>query len=412
MIVNIITLGCPRNTVDSEKLAYLLTSKGITVTPNLAEAKAVFINTCGFIESAKEQSIDTIQEIAELKEKNKISKIVVTGCLVKRYGKLLAKYLTEVDAFVDIIDPESPFRNLTTPSHLGYIKIAEGCSNNCSYCAIPSIRGKLKSRLPKNIIKEVRLLDKKGIKELNIIAQNTTSWGQDRYKKRRLPWLLKEITKNTKNIQWIRLLYTHPKSISKDLGKLISAEPKICNYIDMPIQHINNRILNLMGRNVTKSAIIKTINMLRNSIPGLALRTSIIVGFPTEKKKEFSELLDFIKKYRFHHLGAFSYSKEENTKASKFREIPEKRKKARFDELMSTQQKISLDTNKKLVGQIFDVIIDETGKDYSIGRAYFQCYEIDTTTIISKKLKKGKFYKVKITDAYEYDLVAEPVNKR
>ncbi len=411
MKVGILTLGCPRNTVDSEKMLAFLKNRGVKTTlPEKSDA--LIINTCGFIEDAKRESIETIKEAIQLKKENKLSKVIVAGCLVQRYKTVLIKYLKDIDALVGVMDTNSPDRTLTTPSHLAYLKIAEGCSNCCTYCAIPLIKGPLKSRPANNILEEVEILDKKGIKELNIVAQDTTAWGKDLYKNRDLNWLLKKIVKTTNNIEWIRLLYTHPRFITKELIETIACEPKICNYIDMPIQHINNRILNLMNRKITQNQILKKIELLRKLIPDIAIRTSIITGFPTEKESEFKELLDFVKETKFTNLGAFIYSKEEDTKAYKLKELPKKVKAKRHNTLMKAQQKISLRNNKKLVGREFNVIIDQTCKEFSLGRTYFQGYQIDTETIINKRLKKGKFYKAKITEAYEYDLVAEPIKKR
>jgi ribosomal protein S12 methylthiotransferase len=408
MKIGILTLGCPRNTVDSEKLIALLKHRGFVITVP-EKSDTLIINTCGFIEEAKKESIETIKEALQLKKEKKLKKVIVAGCLVKRYRTILIKHLKGIDALIGIMDSDSVQRIITTPEHLAYLKIAEGCSNCCSYCAIPLIKGPLKSRPANNILEEIEVLEKKGIKELNIIAQDTTAWGKDRYKKKDLNWLLKRIVKKTKNIEWIRLLYTHPRFITKELIETIASEPKICNYIDMPIQHINNRILKLMNRKVTKTQILKKIRLLRKLIPNIAIRTSIITGFPTEKKFEFKELLDFVKETEFTNLGAFIYSKEEDTKAYELKELPKRLKAKRHNSLMKNQQKISLKNNKKLVGREFNVIIDQTCKEFSLGRTYFQGYQIDTETIINKRLTKGRFYKVKITEAYEYDLVAEPI---
>ncbi|RKY44154.1 MAG: 30S ribosomal protein S12 methylthiotransferase RimO [Candidatus Omnitrophota bacterium] len=406
MKVGLISLGCPRNKVDSEKILFRLKNKGFKITSPQA-SQILIINTCAFIEPAKVESIETIKEALDLKRKGKLSKVIVWGCLVKRYKTLLAKYLKDIDALIGVINWENPQRILSEPTHLSYLKIAEGCSNLCSYCAIPLIRGTLKSRKPETILEEVRFLDKKGVKELNIVAQDITSWGKDLYKRRDLVWLLEKILTETKNIAWLRLLYTHPKFLTKRLVKLIATEEKICNYLDLPIQHINNRILKLMNRQITKQEIEEKINYLRREIPDIALRTTLIAGFPTEKEEEFLELIEFIKKYKFWHLGAFLYSKEENTKAYKLRELPRKLKKKRLRTIMETQQKISYQINKSLVGKIFDVIIDESGIKFSVGRAYFQAYDIDTEIIIPQRLKRGKFYKVKIIQSYEYDLLGK-----
>lgn len=408
MKIAVITLGCSRNTVDSEKILHFFKSRGFRLTsPNKAET--LIINTCGFIEKAKEESIRTIKEALELKKAKKLKKVIVWGCLAKRYGLLLSRYLKDIDAIVGVIRFEDAQRIQLTPTHIGYLKIAQGCSNLCSYCAIPLIQGKLKSRNPASILKEVQLLDRRGVKELNIVAQDITSWAKDIKNAKNLAWLLKKIIKKTKKIQWIRLLYTHPKFISDKLIDVIASNKKICNYIDMPIQHINDRLLKLMNRKIRRKDIERVIKRLRKNIPGIAIRTTFMVGFPTEKDKEFKELLDFVKDFKFKHLGAFLYSKEDGTCAFRLKDVSQKLKKERFDILMRLQQKISLEHNKNLVGKKYDVIIDEAGKNYSIGRAYFQAYEIDSEVIVSKRLKIGSFKKVQISQAYEYDLIGQPI---
>lgn len=406
MRAGIITLGCPRNSIDSDKFTLRLKNRGVKVTPP-EKADVLIINTCGFIEEAKKESIDVIRTALELKKKGKISKVIAAGCLIPRYIKYLPNYLKGVDAFLGTIEDISPERIIPNPKHSAYIKIAEGCSNTCSYCAIPLIRGKLKSVPVSNILSEVEFLNQKKVKELNITAQDITSWGKDLYKNRDLTYLLKQIVKKAKNIRWIRLLYTNPKYVNKRLIKLIAKEPKICNYIDMPIQHINDRILKLMGREISRREIEDKIKTLREYIPDIAIRTTIITGFPTEREEEFEELLDFVKEHKFRNLGAFTYSKEEGTKAYSLRQVPEKIKKQRFHWIMTAQQKVSFELNKKLVGKDFDVIIDREENNYSFGRAYFQAYDIDGEIIIPSKLKRGSFYKVIITDAYEYDLAGK-----
>jgi len=403
MRIGVITLGCPRNSVDSDKFMYRLKNRGVTVTTP-EKADVLIINTCGFIETAKKESINVIQSALELKKKGKISKVIAAGCLISRYIKHLPKYLKGIDAFLGTLKDISPERIISNPKHSAYIKIAEGCSSTCSYCAIPLIRGKFKSAPIKNILSEVEFLNRNKVKEINITAQDITSWGKDLYKNRDLTYLLKQIVKKAKNIRWIRLLYTHPRYVTKELIKLIANGPKICNYIDMPIQHINDRILKLMGRKISRREIEDKIKTLREYIPNIAIRTTLITGFPTERKEEFEELLDFVKEYRFRNLGAFIYSKEEGTRAYSLRQVPEKVKKQRFHKLMTAQQKISFELNKNLVGKDFDVIIDRRENNYSFGRAYFQAYDIDGEIIIPSKLKTGSFYKTRITDAYEYDL--------
>jgi len=406
MKIAVLSLGCPRNTVDSEKIIFRLKNKGFQIT-KVEQAQALIINTCAFIEEAKKESLELIKQALELKQRGKLSKVIVWGCLVKRYPDLLVRHLKGVDAFAGIINIDTADRLSLTPPHISYLKIAEGCSNLCSYCAIPSIRGRLNSRQPQSVLKEVKSLDDKGISELNIVAQDITSWGRDLYRDKDLVWLLRRILKTARNIKWIRLLYTHPKFVTEALINLMSEQERICNYIDMPIQHINDRILKLMNRKITKREITGKIHLLRKKIPDIAIRTTLMAGFPTEKDKEFEELIDFIKEYKFRNLGAFIYSREENTPAFKLRQVPKKIRKERLDKLMTLQQGISFELNKSIVGEEIDVVIDEVHKDYSVGRAYFQAYDIDSETIIPKRLEAGRLQKVRITDALEYDLVAE-----
>jgi len=409
MKIAVLSLGCPRNTVDSEKIIFRLKNKGFQIT-KVEQAQALIINTCAFIEEAKKESLELIKQALELKQRGKLSKVIVWGCLVKRYPDLLVRHLKGVDAFAGIINIDTADRLSLTPPHISYLKIAEGCSNLCSYCAIPSIRGRLNSRQPQSVLKEVKSLDDKGISELNIVAQDITSWGRDLYRDKDLVWLLRRILKTARNIKWIRLLYTHPKFVTEALINLMSEQERICNYIDMPIQHINDRILKLMNRKITKREITGKIHLLRKKIPDIAIRTTLMAGFPTEKDKEFEELIDFIKEYKFRNLGAFIYSREENTPAFKLRQVPKKIRKERLDKLMTLQQGISFELNKSIVGEEIDVVIDEVHKDYSVGRAYFQAYDIDSETIIPKRLEAGRLQKVKITDALEYDLVAEVID--
>ena len=404
----VLSLGCPRNTVDSEKYLRLLKKKGFDlVAPEKAEA--LLINTCGFIEEAKKESIEVIRNALALKKEGAIAKVIVFGCLVKRYPEALRKHLKGVDAYLDVMNIEEPRRAQLEARHRAYLKIAEGCSNRCSYCAIPLIRGPLKSRSPKNILSEVDCLQKEGVKELNLVAQDITSWGADLGSGKDLVWLLKQIVKAAKEIPWIRLLYTHPRFVSQELIELMRKEKKICNYIDMPLQHVSPKILKAMNRKTALSRIETRLKLLKERIPDIAIRTTFLVGFPGETDKDFAALLRFIKKYRFWHVGAFTYSKEENTPAAGLPQVPEKVKKRRLDQLMKTQQAISLERNKSLVGKRFDVIIDEAGKDHSLARAYFQAHEIDSGMIIPEKLQAGSFQRVKVTQAYEYDLVAEVI---
>lgn len=370
----------------------------------------LIINTCGFIDQAKKESLKVIKEAVALKIKKKLGRLLVFGCLVQRYRKELEKTFAQVDSWWGIEKLPCRFakhKNLFSPRHTGFLKICEGCLNKCSYCAIPLIKGSLISRPKVDIAAEAEYLDSCGIKELNIIGQDITGWGKDLKAKEDLSSLLVSILRQAPNIPWIRLFYTHPKHISDSLLDLIAKENRICKYIDLPIQHINDRILKLMQRAVTRNEIIKLIRKIREKIPGCVIRTSVIVGFPTETEKEFRELLDFIKDVKFERLGAFMYSREENTPAYNFSpQIHHKVKERRFNEVMALQQDVSRWFNQKLVGERIEVLVEEEDNGIFIGRTQYDGYDVDGVVYIKRKgLKLGQFYKVKITDAYEYDLV-------
>lgn len=418
--VGILSLGCPRNLVDSENILGRLSTRGYAVT-DIDKADTAIINTCAFIKDAKTESVDAILDLIELKRKGKIKKILVYGCLAQRYKDKLHKELPEVDAFVGKISLNhdlGAFR--LTPKHYAYIKICEGCVNNCSYCIIPKIKGKFTSLDIDAILGKIKILNKNKLSELNIIGQDITGYGIDLYGKGRLPGLLKKIIQENRDIGWFRLLYLHPQRASDELLELIKNEPRICKYVDLPIQHINDRILRLMNRHTKKRDILKIINKIRNKIPGIALRTSVIVGFPSETEKEFKELLSFIKDARFERLGAFIYSREEGTPAYRFRkQISAETKKERFDAVMMQQQNISQDVNKEFLGKIIDVLIDEPSPtaqgfsekedDFYLGRSQYDAPEVDGLIYVDSKklLKPGDFVKVEITDTLEYDLVGK-----
>lgn len=412
--IGIVSLGCPRNLVDSESILSRLKLKGFLVT-KLEDADVVFVNTCAFIKEAKEESISTILNLIDLKKKGLIKKIIVCGCLVQRYKDELARNLVDVDAFVGRLNLGGEFktRHSLTPKHFAYVKISEGCGNLCSYCVIPQIKGKLNSRPIESIIEEVKFLDKNNTKEINLIGQDITLYGLDIFGKPTLVKLIREILKNTKNIKWIRLLYLNPKRIDDELISLIAGEKRICKYVDIPIQHINDRILKLMNRNTTKKEIIDLIKKIRKRIKGVYLRTSIIVGFPTETENEFRELLEFLKQTKFERLGAFIYSREEKTPAYAFKnQINQRIKKSRFDRVMLLQQEIAREINKTLLGKKIEVMIDERDKDEDnlyLARLEQDAPEVDGVVYVrsGKKLAPGEFHKVKIIDTLEYDLVGE-----
>lgn len=425
--IGILSLGCPRNLVDSEGILSRLKLKRYPIV-DMHKADVAIINTCAFIEDAKKESIDAILDLIDLKRKGKLKKIIVYGCLTQRYRDTLVKELAEIDAFVGKISLNHELRRFPlTPCHYAYLKICEGCINNCSYCIIPKIKGRFISLDLNSILKKVEKLNRERISELNIIGQDITGYGMDLYKMPKLTELLKKIVKIASNVSWIRLLYLYPSRITDELIDLMRNEPKICKYIDLPIQHINDRILKLMQRNTTKKDILRLIAKIRKDIPSVAIRTSLIVGFPSESDEEFKELLEFIREARFERLGAFIYSCEEGTKAFDFKkQVPDKLKIERFNAVMSAQQEISQDINRKFLGQTLDVLIDEkengiypVRKDSSgdakfsngvyLGRSQYDAPEVDGLVYVNSKnkLKPGDKVKVEITDTLEYDLVGE-----
>jgi ribosomal protein S12 methylthiotransferase len=414
---SIISLGCFRNTYDSEVLAhefsqdkYILSDLDDLCKKGNKCCDLLIVNTCGFIDKAKEESLDVISQAVDLKKKNKVSKIIVLGCLVKRYKSELEKSFPEVDQWLSIVEFENTFkkRKRLQPKFVDFLKVCEGCLNRCSFCSIPIIKGSLHSRPLAQVVKEAKYLDTRGVKELNIIGQDITSWGKDLKTKPDLTKLVKAVLKNTKNIRWIRLIYSHPRNFSNSLIDLIANEERICKYIDLPIQHINDRILKAMNRHTSRRDIESLIKKIRKKIPGCSLRTSVIVGFPGETKKEFQELLDFIDQTRFQHLGAFLYSREEGTGAYGLApQVHYKTKESRLNQVMSLQQQIVQELNSKLIGSEQEVLIEAKENNYYIGRNQFNAPEVDGVVIVKKKkLKVGSFYKVKIIDSNVYDLVA------
>jgi len=406
---SIISLGCFRNTYDSEIVAKKFIDQGYVFKNNCKICDFLIINTCGFIDKAKEESLEVIKEAIDLKRKRKVKKILVLGCLVQRYRRELEKFFPQVDEWQAVVKFNQGFskRRKLLPSHIDFLKICEGCINRCSFCAIPLIKGGLCSKPLNEVIKEAQHLERKGVGELNIIGQDITSWGKDLSGGENLTILLEQILKNTKSIKWIRLIYTHPLHLSDALIDLIAREKRICKYIDLPIQHISDRILKIMNRGISKEKIIDLIGKIRKRIANCVLRTSVIVGFPTESEEEFKELLDFIKDIRFQRLGAFIYSREENTPAYSFTpQVHPGTKKRRYNEIMSLQQKICRQLNSKFIGQEMEVIVERKENDIFAGRTQYDAYEIDGDVFLKRKgLKIGDFYKTKIIDAYDYDLV-------
>lgn len=414
--VGILSLGCPRNIVDSEIILSRLDLKNFEIV-NIENCQIAIVNTCSFTREACEESIDKILDLAELKKQGIIRKIIVAGCLPARYKSELAVNFPEVDAIIDTLgfgsDADSPRQSLTPP-HYRYVKISEGCLNNCSYCVIPALKGGLKSRSVESIIKEINLFDRQGVKEINIIGQDISQYGVDLYGKLSLDRLLGRICLRMKNIKWLRLLYLHPRHITKSLIKVIAREPKICKYIDLPLQHINAVILKRMNRKITKKEIIELIDRVRDNIPGVAIRTAFIVGFPGETEKQFEELLDFVKEMRFERLGAFIYSREEGTQAFDFKgQIPQVVKSRRFDRLMRLQQSVSEEHCREALGSIKEVIIDEECEGSPgtyFARTRHDAPEVDGGVFVKeKRLNAGEIINVKITGSLEYDLIGEKV---
>lgn len=427
-VLNIVTLGCSKNKVDSEHLAALLNNTYKIVHDSDEKSDVVIINTCGFIGEAKEESIDTILEYAELRKANKIKKLYVMGCLSERYKKELSAEIHEVDAFfgvepvqhvaADIL--KSDFhaeycceRVLSTPSHYAYLKISEGCNRHCAFCAIPLIRGDHKSVPMENLVKEAENLAKKGVKELILIAQDLTYYGYDIDGKSHIVELVQKLTE-VDGIEWIRLHYGYPLGFPVELLELMRDNPKICHYIDLPLQHISTPILKAMRRGVTREQTIEFVKKVRSYVPDIAFRSTFIVGFPGETEEQFDELIDFIKEMRFERAGVFAYSAEEGTPAYELEDdVPEDVKKARVDKFMDVQQDISLEINSKRLGRTEKVLIDRTEGGYYVGRTQYDSPEVDDEVLISmkdNKLEIGSFVNVKITQADYFDCYGEVIS--
>lgn len=426
--VSVITLGCSKNTVDSEVLMGQLQHGGYDVQHDKWSKgrNIVIVNTCGFIDKAKEESINTIMEYADAKSEGKIEKLYVTGCLSQRYKDNLETEIPEVDAFfgtmelprllktlkVDYKHELIGERFLTTPIHYAYMKISEGCNRTCSFCAIPLMRGKHVSRPIEELVSEAKKLAAQGVKELMLIAQELTFYGLDIYKKRRLPELLNELSK-VEGIEWIRLHYAYPAQFPMEIIDAIAENPKVCNYLDMPLQHAADNILTGMRRNITNAETRKLIHKIRERIPDIAIRTTMLVGYPGETEQDFEELKSFIQDMRFERLGVFTYSHEENTRAHKNDDdIPQEVKEYRAAELMGLQETISYELNQQKVGKTFKVLFDRKEGGYFIGRTEFDSPEVDNEVLVpatNNYISKGSFANVKITSAEEFDLYGELV---
>ncbi|MBR4043872.1 MAG: 30S ribosomal protein S12 methylthiotransferase RimO [Bacteroidaceae bacterium] len=425
--IDIITLGCSKNLVDSEKLIRQLEANGYKVTHDSSnpQGEIAVINTCGFIGDAKEESINMILEFCEAKEEGRLRKLYVMGCLSERYLKELEVEIPQVDKFYGKFnwnelladlgkayhDEIAIERTLTTPKHYAYLKISEGCDRSCAYCAIPIITGKHISRPMEEIIDEVKLLVSQGVKEFQIIAQELTYYGVDLYKSQKLPELIEKIAQ-VPGVEWIRLHYAYPTHFPEDLFRVMRENDNVCKYMDIALQHISDNMLTRMRRNVSKSETYDLIEKFRREVPGIHLRTTLMVGFPGETEEDFEELKEFVQKARFDRMGAFAYSEEEGTYAAETYEdsIPQEVKQARLDELMALQQEISADLSQAKVGQELKVIIDRKEGDYYIGRTQFDSPEVDPEVLIKangKRLFSGRFYRVRITNADDFDLFGE-----
>ena len=425
--IDIITLGCSKNLVDSEKLMRQLEANGYKVTHDSShpQGEIAVINTCGFIGDAKEESINMILEFCEAKEEGRLKKLFVMGCLSERYLKELEDEIPQVDKFYGKFnwnelladlgkvyhDEIAIERTLTTPKHYAYLKISEGCDRSCAYCAIPIITGKHTSRPMEEIIDEVKLLVSQGVKEFQIIAQELTYYGVDLYKSQKLPELIEKIAQ-VPGVEWIRLHYAYPTHFPEDLFRVMRENDNVCKYMDIALQHISDNMLTKMRRNVTKAETYELIEKFRKEVPGIHLRTTLMVGFPGETEEDFAELKEFIQKARFDRMGAFAYSEEEGTYAAKTYEdsIPQEVKQARLDELMAIQQEISSELSNAKIGQEFKVIIDRKEGEYYIGRTQFDSPEVDPEVLIKtdgKRLFSGHFYKVRIKNADDFDLYGE-----
>ena len=434
--ISIITLGCAKNEIDSELMCSILKEKNYIITNDLENADIIIINTCSFILDAKEESIETIFEMSKYKKRGKCEYLIIAGCLAERYSKELLEEIEEIDGIIgtgnikDIVNiieklengqqkikkvgninenyPENVNRNSFNTTE--YVKISEGCNNYCSYCIIPKLRGKYRSRPMENIINEVKYLTKNGVKEIILIGQNTSDYGIDLYGKYSLAKLLDELNQ-IENLKWIRLLYLYPDNFTDELISSIKRNKKVVKYVDIPLQHVNNQILKKMNRKTSKEDIENLIQKLRSEIPEIIIRTTFIVGFPGEEEKYFQELYNFVQKVKFDKLGVFTYSKEEGTPAYNFKnQVKENIKEERRNKLMKLQQGISYNLNKKKIGNVYLAIVENIQeKNLYIGRSYMDAPDIDGLIYIksNKELRPGEFVNVKIIDSLEYDLIGE-----
>ncbi|MBR3911169.1 MAG: 30S ribosomal protein S12 methylthiotransferase RimO [Alistipes sp.] len=427
--INVITLGCSKNTVDSEHLMAQLAAAGYTLSfdSDRTDAKVVVINTCGFIGDAKQESIETILDAVAAKEAGLIEKLFVIGCLSERYADELREEIPEVDDYFGVKDwaeivatlgaeykaENQTERVLTTPKHYAYLKISEGCNWLCGYCAIPLIRGKHESVPMEQVLEEARKLAERGVKEIMVIAQDTTYYGIDLYGRRRLADLLTELCR-IEGIEWIRLHYAYPAAFPEDVIEVMAREPKICKYLDIPFQHISDNMLSAMKRRHSKAEAMELIARLRERIPDIALRTTLLVGYPGETAEDIAELEQFVRDVRFERLGVFPYSEEEGTYSAENLkdDVPEEEKQRRADRIMLIQEQIALENNLSRVGRTMRVVVDSRQGDYYVARSEYDSPEVDQEILIPvelRQLRRGHFYDVRITDAEGYDLYGEVI---
>jgi ribosomal protein S12 methylthiotransferase len=424
--VNVITLGCSKNLVDSENIITQLRGNDFDVVhdSNDEDANIVIVNTCGFIDLAKEESVNTILEYAEVKKQGGIDKLYVTGCLSQRYKDDLEREIPEVDAYFGTLELPGLLaklnadykheligeRLITTPQHYAYLKISEGCNRTCSFCAIPLMRGKHVSRPVEELVKEARNLARFGVKELILIAQELTYYGLDIYKTRELPRLLHALA-DVEGIEWIRLHYAYPSKFPEEIFDVMAERPEICNYLDMPLQHASNAVLERMRRQITREETVALVKLARKKVPGLTLRTTMLVGFPGETEEEFEELCDFVREMQFDRLGVFQYSHEESTRAYELADdVPAEVKAERANRLMEIQQEISFEKNQEKVGRAFKVLFDRKEGEFFIGRTEGDSPEVDNEVLVNAKsnyVRIGDFAEVKIMEATEFDLFGE-----
>jgi ribosomal protein S12 methylthiotransferase len=423
--VHVVTMGCAKNVVDSEKLLAQLKLGGVEVASDIRRADVAVINTCGFIEAAKQESVDVIIDHVRLKSRGRLKKVFAMGCLTERYMEELQKEIPEVDRFfgshqmADVVrELGAEYRSdlvgervLTTPAHTAFLKISEGCDNPCSFCAIPLMRGMHASRPVEEVLDEARRLAECGVKELVVIGQDTTYYGLDTMGKRLLPELLRRIA-DVPGLEWIRLMYAYPAKFPLELLEVITGHPRICKYLDMPVQHVADPVLKSMRRGISGRTLRELISTIREQVPGIALRTTLIVGYPSEGEKEFRELERFVEETRFERLGVFSYSLEEGTSACPLGDpVAAEEKDRRLGRIMEIQQRISSERNASLIGQQLRVLIDRKEKDLFVGRSEFDAPDIDNEVFVhaGRALAIGTFHQVEIVDAYEYDIVGDAV---